>query len=126
MNDEEWKKIKDELKNNKKLRESLNAELEAINLYEEIREETDDEHIKELFEHIIEEEKHHVSELYHMLNVKDKEQFDEHESGLEEIEDIIGKQSKKGRGWHNDPIRHSLASQGVKTAQKRSTRRRHR
>lgn len=115
--------VNEELKNNERLREALKAELKAINLYEQIRNNTDDEDIKDLFEHIIEEEKHHVSEFYHMLNLKDDVQFDKHEAGIDEVRDIIGKNTakrpKKGRGWHNERMKHKLAANGIKTVANR-------
>jgi len=56
------------------LRQSLIAELEAINLYEELLEEAKDEKAKELLRFLIKEEKEHVAKIFKLLLELDKEQ----------------------------------------------------
>ena len=56
------------------LRQSLIAELEAINLYEELLEEAKDEKAKELLRFLIKEEKEHIAKIFKLLLELDKEQ----------------------------------------------------
>ena len=72
-----------------KIRLSIIAELDTINLYEQFRENTDNEDLKKVLSHIIEEEKQHVEELQELLDSVDTEQNEQSEKGKEEINRMI-------------------------------------
>lgn len=67
------------------LRIGLMAELEAINLYEQLMSFTEDERIKKVFADIIMEEKIHVGEFLEVLLEIDEEQRRGLERGREEV-----------------------------------------
>ncbi|MEN2986311.1 MAG: ferritin family protein [Thermodesulfovibrionaceae bacterium] len=71
------------------LRIGLIAELDAINLYEQLAALTNDENIKTIFLDIAREEKTHVGEFLTLLLMNDEEQEDELEEGKEEVEEIL-------------------------------------
>ncbi|MEM2344592.1 MAG: ferritin family protein [Thermoproteota archaeon] len=73
------------------LRVAIIAELDAINLYEQLSQATSDEGIKRVLLDIAREEKTHVGELQTLLLKKDREQASELEKGREEVEEKIGK-----------------------------------
>ena len=73
------------------LRAAIIAELDAINLYEEFANMTDNKDIKAVILDIAEEEKTHVGELQTMLLRMDKEQLVELEKGKKEVEELTGK-----------------------------------
>jgi len=56
------------------LREDLVGELQAINLYKEHIDETDNEEIKEVLIHIMNDEKEHVAELTKVIRKLDSTQ----------------------------------------------------
>jgi rubrerythrin len=58
----------------KNLREDLVGELEAINQYQEHIDEVDDEEIKKVLTHIMDDEKEHVAELTKVLRKIDQTQ----------------------------------------------------
>ena len=64
------------------------AELDAINLYEQLAAESTDEKIKKLFLEIAREEKTHVGEFLAVLLEKDEEQVKELDEGKKEVEEI--------------------------------------
>jgi len=70
----------------KAIRQDIIAEYDAINLYEAHLQATNDSELKEILEHIIEEEKEHAAELQAYLNKKDSVQkiLLEKEMGIEE------------------------------------------
>ncbi|MCD6085809.1 hypothetical protein J7J41_02345 [bacterium] len=71
------------LKDLKNLREDLIGELEAINQYQKHIEETQNQKIKELLTHILNEEKEHVAEIIKLLKDIDevqKEKFEKEEA----------------------------------------------
>ena len=68
------------------LRTGLIAELDAINLYEQMAAVAVSEDIKEVLLDIAKEEKTHVGEFQTMLLKKDKEQEKELETGKKEVE----------------------------------------
>ncbi len=70
------------------LRAGLIAELDAINLYEEMAALAQDENIKKVLLDIAKEEKEHVGEFQTLLLQKDKEQVEEMEEGKEEVEEM--------------------------------------
>lgn len=73
------------------LRVAIIAELDAINLYEQLAKATGNEEIKRILLDIAREEKTHVGEFQALLLKKDKEQAFELEKGREEVEEKIGK-----------------------------------
>jgi len=70
------------------LRAGMIAELDAINLYEQMAALTEDENIKKVLLDIAKEEKTHMGEFQVMLLRLDKEQVNELEAGGKEIEEL--------------------------------------
>jgi rubrerythrin len=85
------KKIKKEDLDREILRVGMIAELDAINLYEQLTAMTDNENIKEILLDIAKEEKTHMGEFQALLLKKDKEQEKELEEGKKEVEELTGK-----------------------------------
>ena len=88
------------LKNDRKLTDSelvrairfmISAEYEAISLYEQLAESTDNELAKEVLYDIADEEKEHAGEFLKLLSVlkPDEEEFYRH--GYDEVKEMIGK-----------------------------------
>lgn len=77
--------------NTELLRAGILAELDAINLYEQMAATTDDENLKKVFMAVAKEEKEHVGEFQTMLLERDSEQIEELRKGKEEVEEISGK-----------------------------------
>ena len=73
------------------LRAGIIAELDAINLYEQMAALTKNEHIKEILLDIAKEEKTHVGEFQALLLKYDEEQFKELDEGKKEVEELIDK-----------------------------------
>lgn len=71
------------------LRAGIIAELDAINLYEQMAAFTKNEHIKEILLDIAKEEKTHVGEFQALLLKHDEVQVKELENGKEEVEELI-------------------------------------
>ena len=84
-------KIKKEDLDNEILRVGIIAELDAINLYEQMAAMTENENIKKTLLDIAKEEKTHMGEFQTLLLKEDKEQEKQLEEGKEEIEELIGK-----------------------------------
>lgn len=80
---------------NQVLRAGIIAELDAINLYEQMAAMTEDNEIQKVLLDIAKEEKTHVGESLTLLVRKDGEQGKELEKGRNEIEELI---EKKKRG----------------------------
>ena len=72
------------------LRVGMIAELDAVNLYEQLAAATDNEDLKKVFLDIAKEEKAHFGEFQALLLKLDKEQVEELEKGKEEVEELIG------------------------------------
>jgi len=72
------------------LRVGLIAELDAINLYEQLTAMTKDNRIKKILLDIAKEEKTHVGEFQALLLQRDKEQVKELEEGKKEVEEELG------------------------------------
>jgi rubrerythrin len=72
------------------LRLAIIAELDAINLYEELAATTENENIREILLDVAKEEKTHVGEFQTMLLREDKEQIEELEHGKKEVEEELG------------------------------------
>ncbi|MEN4018812.1 MAG: ferritin family protein [Methanobacterium sp.] len=84
-------KIKQEDLDREILRVSIIAELDAVNLYEEMANMTDNADLKAILLDIAREEKTHVGEFQTMLLMLDPEQVEELEKGREEVEELTGK-----------------------------------
>ncbi len=74
------------------LRTGIIAELDAINLYEQLAASTDNKDLKDILMDIAKEEKTHVGEFQALLLRLDKQQVEELEAGREEVEEELGKQ----------------------------------
>ena len=72
------------------LRVGMIAELDAVNLYEQLAAATDNEDLKKIFLDIAREEKTHFGEFQALLLKLDKEQVEELEKGKGEVEELIG------------------------------------
>jgi rubrerythrin len=73
------------------LRAGIIAELDAINLYEQMAAMTGNEHIKKILLDIAKEEKTHVGEFQALLLREDREQVEQLEEGKKEVEELTGK-----------------------------------
>ncbi|TAL28970.1 MAG: rubrerythrin [Nitrospirae bacterium] len=73
------------------LRIGMIAELDAINLYEQLAAMTDRSDIRKVFLDIAKEEKTHVGEFQELLLREDREQVAELKHGKEEVREITGK-----------------------------------
>lgn len=83
-------KVKKENLNKEILRAAVIAELDAINLYEQMAALTEDESIKKILLDIAKEEKTHVGEFQTLLLRNDTEQEKELEEGKKEVEELTG------------------------------------
>ena len=72
------------------LRAGIIAELDAINLYEQMAALTENENIRKILLDIAKEEKTHVGEFQTLLLMEDKEQEKELEEGKKEVKEIVG------------------------------------
>lgn len=71
------------------MRVGMIAELDAVNLYEQLAAMADDEKIKAVLMDIAKEEKTHMGEFQTLLLMKDKEQVEELAKGKEEVEELF-------------------------------------
>lgn len=71
------------------LRAAIIAELDAINLYEQMAGITQNRNIKKLLLDIAREEKTHVGEFQAFLLMEDKEQEKELKKGKKEVDELI-------------------------------------
>lgn len=70
------------------LRLGIIAELDAINLYEQLAAKANDPNVKKVMLAVAKEEKEHVGEFQSMLFERDKEQVEEYEEGKKEVEEM--------------------------------------
>jgi rubrerythrin len=84
-------KVKKEDLEKEILRAAIIAELDAINLYEQMAALTQMEDIKNILIDVAKEEKTHVGEFQTLLLRLDKEQVRELEEGRKEVEEITKK-----------------------------------
>lgn len=84
-------KLSKENLNQELLRIGIIAELDAINLYEQLAALTDNTDIKKVFLDIAKEEKTHVGEFQTMLLRMDQQQVQEMEHAKKEIKELTGK-----------------------------------
>ncbi|MBN2419122.1 MAG: rubrerythrin [Deltaproteobacteria bacterium] len=92
------------LKNDRKLTDSelirairfmIAAEYEAIQLYQQTAESTDNKLAKEVLLDIADEEKEHAGEFLRLLRELDPEEENFYKEGYEEVEEMIDKLKKK-------------------------------
>jgi len=84
-------KIKKEDLDKEILRAGIIAELDAINLYEQLAAMAENEDIKKILLDIAKEEKTHMGEFQSLLLKQDTEQEQELAEGQKEVEELIGK-----------------------------------
>ncbi|PVX26283.1 MAG: rubrerythrin [Candidatus Bathyarchaeum sp.] len=72
------------------LRLAIIAELDAVNLYEQLAAATENEAIREVLLDVAKEEKTHVGEFHTLLLREDEEQVEELQHGKEEVEEELG------------------------------------
>jgi len=82
-------KVKKEDLNKEILRAGIIAELDAINLYEQMASMTDNRDTRKILLDIAKEEKTHVGEFHTLLLREDKEQVKELEEGRKEVEEEL-------------------------------------
>ncbi|HOE93261.1 MAG TPA: ferritin family protein [Methanofastidiosum sp.] len=82
-------KVKKEDLDKEILRAGIIAELDAINLYEQLASMTTNKKIKMILLDIAKEEKTHVGEFQTLLLFLDKQQAEELQKGKEEVEELI-------------------------------------
>jgi rubrerythrin len=82
------KKIKKEDLDKEILRAGIIAELDAINLYEQMAAMTENENIRKVLLEVANEEKTHVGEFQALLLKEDKEQAKELEEGKKEVDEL--------------------------------------
>ena len=87
----DFNKVSKENLNKEILRAAIIAELDAINLYEQMAALTDDADIKKVLLDIAREEKTHVGEFETMLLRLDQQQVQENEHARKEIKELTGK-----------------------------------
>jgi rubrerythrin len=81
-------KIKKEDLNKEILRAAIIAELDAVNLYEQMAALTENKHIKTILLDIAKEEKTHVGEFQTLLLMNDEQQEKELAEGKKEVEEL--------------------------------------
>ncbi|MEK6970025.1 MAG: demethoxyubiquinone hydroxylase family protein [Nanoarchaeota archaeon] len=85
------KKVKKENIDKEILRVGMLAELDAVNLYEQMAAMATNKSIQKVLLEIAKEEKTHVGEFQALLLKVDKEQKQELEKGKKEVEELTGK-----------------------------------
>ena len=86
-------KIKKEDLDKEMLRAGIIAELDAINLYEQMAAMTENENLKKILLDIAKEEKTHFGEFQTLLLKEDKEQEKELEEGRKEVSELAGQKT---------------------------------
>lgn len=87
----DFKNVKKEDKDKEILRLSMIAELDAVNLYEQLAAETEDKKLKAILLDVAKEEKTHVGEFQSLLMDLDEEYVKELEAGKKEVEEELAK-----------------------------------
>jgi rubrerythrin len=82
-------KVEKKLLDHEILRAAIIAELDAVNLYEQLAAVISNENIRKVLLEVAREEKTHVGEFQALLLNEDKEQVRELEKGKKEVEEII-------------------------------------
>ncbi|HVP79966.1 MAG TPA: ferritin family protein [Thermodesulfobacteriota bacterium] len=84
-------RIKKDALDKELLRSAIIAELDAINLYEEMAEMTSNAKIRSVLLDIAKEEKTHVGEFQTLLLIEDREQVRELEEGKKEVQELLAR-----------------------------------
>ncbi len=84
-------KIKKDDLDKELLRSAIIAELDAINLYEQMADMTRNGNIRKVLLDIAREEKTHVGEFQTLLLIEDKEQVQELEEGKKEVQELLNR-----------------------------------
>ncbi|MGA2515568.1 MAG: ferritin family protein [Thermodesulfobacteriota bacterium] len=71
------------------LRAAIIAELDAINLYEQMADMSQNKNIRKLLLDVAKEEKTHVGEFHTLLLAEDPQQKDELEEGKREVKELL-------------------------------------
>ena len=87
-------KIKKDDLNKEILRAAIIAELDAINLYEQMADMTRNGNLRKVLLDIAREEKTHVGEFQTLLLIEDKEQVQELEEGKKEIQELLTRKKR--------------------------------
>ena len=82
-------RIKKDALNKEILRSAIIAELDAINLYEQMAEMTPNAKIRKVLLDVAKEEKTHVGEFQALLLIEDREQIHELEEGKKEVQELL-------------------------------------
>jgi rubrerythrin len=82
-------KVSKENRDREILRVGMIAELDAVNLYEQLAAMAEREEVKKVLLDIAKEEKTHMGEFQTLLLKEDKEQVEELEHGREEVEEML-------------------------------------
>lgn len=82
-------KVRKEDRDKEILRVGIIAELDAVNLYEQLAAMAEREEVKKVLLDIAKEEKTHVGEFQTLLLKEDKEQVEELEHGKKEVEEML-------------------------------------
>lgn len=77
------------------LRLSIIAELDAVNLYEQLFDMTDDISLRKILSSVVEEEKTHIGEFETLLLKMDSEQEKELSKGKKEAEELLGNEESE-------------------------------
>lgn len=85
-------KVKKEDLDKQILRAAVLAELDAINLYEQMASLTENKDLKMVLLDIAKEEKEHVGEFQYLLLKYDKQQAKELEEGKKEVQELLGEE----------------------------------
>ncbi|KYK26782.1 rubrerythrin [Euryarchaeota archaeon SM23-78] len=83
-------KVKKEDLDREILRAAIIAELDAVNLYEQMAAVAQDKNIKDILLDVAKEEKTHVGEFQTLLLNRDKQQVKELEEGKKEVKEEVG------------------------------------
>ncbi|MFO0751717.1 MAG: ferritin family protein [Thermodesulfovibrionales bacterium] len=86
-----WESIEKGMLDKEILRAALIAELDAVNLYEQMAALTGNEDLRVVLMDVAKEEKTHIGEFQALLLKLDKEQGAEMEHGREEVEELTGR-----------------------------------
>lgn len=84
-------KVSPEFLNKEILRAAIVAEMDAINLYEQMAEMTDNDEVKRVLMDVALEEKTHIGEFQTLLLREDKQQEEELEAGEQEVNKELSK-----------------------------------
>jgi len=84
-------KVRPEEINKEILRAGMIAELDAVNLYEQLAAMATNPDIRKVLADIAKEEKTHMGEFQALLLRMDREQAEESEKGRKEVEELTGK-----------------------------------